>query len=131
MVTFGTLIKAGRYPLARRISRTWRAGGSIGTTGCARGAAELRELAEEAGATLDLRVSGRPGATSLEWVEFADSSFATGDGGMAGEIEVARAAAEELEVMPLLLAGGVSEEAVAPKMMSFVAECSRTELVRK
>jgi hypothetical protein len=67
----------------------------------------------------------------LEWVEFADSSFATGDDGMAVEIEVARAAAEELEVMPLLLAGGVSEEAVAPKMMSFVAEGSRTELVRK
>jgi len=131
MVTFGTLIKAGRYPLARRISRTWRAGGSICTTGCARGAAELRELAEEAGATLDLSVSGRPGATSLEWVEFADSSFATGDGGTAGEIEVARAAAEELVVMPLLLAGGVSEEAVAPKMRSFVAEGSRSELVRK
>jgi len=126
-VTFGTLKKAGRYPLARRISRTWRAGGSICTTGCARGAAELRELAEEAGATLDLKasVSGRPGATSLEWVEFADSSFATGDGG----IEVARAAAEELEVMPLLLAGGASEEAVAPKVMSFVAEGSRTALV--
>ena len=130
-VTFGTLKKAGRYPLARRISRTWRAGGSTCTTGCARGAAELRELAEEAGATLELKasVSGRPVATSLEWVEFADSSFATGDGGMPGEIEGARAAAEELEVMPLLLAGGASEEAVAFKVRSFVAEGSRTELV--
>jgi hypothetical protein len=126
------LKKGAWYPLGRWISRTWRAGGSICIRGCATGAAESRELAEEAGATLDLKasVSGRLGATSLEWVEFADGSFATGNGGTAGEIAGARAEADELEVVPPLLGvGGASEEAVAPKVMPFVAEGSRSELV--